>query len=205
MSNENIKHVIEEHGRSKQKKVMALASYENKGRTFRVFELGEFYFHNKSNEWKKRKSVSLNTGNYRVMKEALDRDHEKIMDWLGVDYVPEDVARYTEIQELAKLEAEYVVGEHTIKFHNDLRDPRFFLTEHKGGEDEISMNLAHPFTRSFAEADDATQELLLNVIQSYSHTKARLKGEMYYDPKMLFNHLETDWSRYLKDKMENGG
>ena len=97
--------------------------------------------YNKLNEWKKRKSVSLNTGNFRVMKEALDRNHETIMDWLGVDYVPEDVARYTEIQELAKLDAEYVIGEHIISFHNDARDPQFFRIEHKGGEDEISMNI----------------------------------------------------------------
>lgn len=202
MSNER---VIEEHGNLNRKKVISLASYSMRGRNYRVFELGEYYFKPKEQEWKKRKSVSLNTGNYRVMKEAIDRDHELIMDWLGVDYVAEDVVRYTEIQELSKLDAEYVVGEHIIKLHNDLRDPQFFRTEHKGGEDEISMNLAHPFTRAFVEADDAAQVMLLNVIQSYSHTKSRLMGEMYYDPKMLFNHLETDWSRYLKDKMENGG
>ena len=52
---------------------------------------------------------------------GFDRNHETIMDWLGVDYVPEDVARYTEIQELAKLDAEYVIGEHIISFHNDAR------------------------------------------------------------------------------------
>jgi len=193
--------VIEEHGSERQKKVISLSEY--KGRRFLL--LSEHFWNKKNHVWTMKKGVSLNTGNYKVMKQALDRKHESIMDWLGVDYVPEDVARYTEIQELAKLDAEYVVGEHTIAFHNDLRDPQFFRAEHKGGEDEISMNLAHPFTRAFAKADAVTQEMLLNVIQSYCHTKSRLQGEMYYDPKMLFNHLETDWSSYLKDKMENGG
>lgn len=193
--------VIEEHGSERQKKVISLSEY--KGRRFLL--LSEHFWNKKNHVWTMKKGVSLNTGNYKVMKQALDREHESIMDWLGVDYVPEDVARYTEIMELALEHEEYVVGEHTIAFHNDLRDPQFFRAEHKGGEDEISMNLAHPFTRAFAKADAVTQEMLLNVIQSYCHTKSRLQGEMYYDPKMLFNHLETDWSSYLKDKMENGG
>ena len=193
--------VIEEHGNSRHKKVLQLSEYKGN----RTLLLSQNFWSKRDHEWRMARGVSLNTGNYKVMKQALDREHEAIMDWLGVDYVPEDVARYTEIQELAQLDAEYVVGEHTIAFHNDLRDPQFFRAEHKGGEDEISMNLAHPFTREFAKADDVAKEMLLNVIQSYCHTKSRLQGEMYYDPKMLFNHLETDWSHHLKDKMENGG
>ena len=51
----------------------------------------------------------------------------------------------------------YVIGEHIISFHNDSRDPQFFRIEHKGGEDEISMNLAHPFTESFAKAEEETK------------------------------------------------
>ena len=95
MPNDNIKQVIEEHGNHRQKKVMALASYESKGRTYRVFELGEFYFHNKLNEWKKRKSVSLNTGNFRVMKEALDRNHEAIIE--STIKILSDYDKYKEI------------------------------------------------------------------------------------------------------------
>ena len=193
--------VIEEHGNSRAKKVLQLSEYKGN----RTLLLSQNFWSKSDHEWRMAKGVSLNTGNYRVMKQALDREHEAIMDWLGVDYVPEDVARYTEIQELAQLDAEYVVGEHTITIYTDTRDPQFFRAEHKGGEDEISLNRTHPFTRAFAEADAVTQEMLLNVIQSYCHTKSRLQGEMYYDPKMLFNHLETDWSHHLKDKMENGG
>ena len=193
--------VIEEHGSDRRKKVLQLSDWNG----HRTLLLSENFWSNREHGWRMKKGVSLNTGNYKVMKQALDREHETIMAWLGVDYVPEDVARYTEIMELALEDEEYVVGEHTITFHNDLRDPQFFRAEHKGGEDEISLNLAHPFTRAFAKADDVAKEMLLNVIQSYCHTKSRLQGEMYYDPKMLFNHLETDWSRYLKDKMENGG
>ena len=111
--------VIEEHGNRSQKKVLSLESYTARGRVFRVFELSQWFFIDREHRWQKKKGVSLNTGNYRVMKEAIDRHNEVIMDWLGVDYVPEDVARYTEIQELAKLDAQYVVGEHIIKFYED--------------------------------------------------------------------------------------
>ncbi|SVD98853.1 uncharacterized protein METZ01_LOCUS451707, partial [marine metagenome] len=67
--------VIEEHGNLDRKKVLSLESYNIRGRSFRVFELGEFFFIKRENRWQKKKSVSLNTGNYRVMKEAIDRNN----------------------------------------------------------------------------------------------------------------------------------
>ena len=90
------------------------------------FFFSEYYWKKNEHEWKMKKGVSLNTGNYRVMKEALDRNDEIIMDWLGVDYVPEDVARYTEIMELARINEEFLIGEHKVVLHDDRRDPTIF-------------------------------------------------------------------------------
>ena len=113
--------VIEEHGNERQKKVISLSEF--KGRRFLLFF--RILLEKNEHEWKMKKGVSLNTGNYRVMKEALDRNDEIIMDWLGVDYVPEDVARYTEIMELARINEEFLIGEHKVVLHDDRRDPSF--------------------------------------------------------------------------------
>ena len=75
-------------------------------------------------------------------------------------------------------------------------------TEHRGGEDKISINAAHPFKDAFSEADPKSQKLILDILQSFSHTRSRLSGQRYFDPDMLFYHLEHDWSNYLKDKLE---
>ena len=190
--------VIEEHGSERQKKVLSLSEFKAN----RVLLLSEHFWSKRDQEWRMKKGVSLNTGNYQVMKEALDREHESIMDWLGVDYVPEDVARYTEIMELARIDEQFSIGEHIVTLHDERRDPNFFRTEHRGGEDKISINAAHPFKDAFSEADPKSQKLILDILQSFSHTRSRLSGQRYFDPDMLFYHLEHDWSNYLKDKLE---
>ena len=189
--------MLEEHGSERLKKVLSLSDFKGN----RTLMFSEHFWSKKDHEWRMKKGVSLNTGNYRVMKEALDRENESIMDWLGVDYVPEDVARYTEIMELARLNEEFVIGQHTVLLHDDRRDPSFFRVEHKGGEDAISFNAAHPFKDAFSKADPNSQMLILDLIQTFSHTTQQLKGQLYYDPNMLFNHLDYDWSNYLKDKL----
>jgi len=191
--------VIEEHGNERQKKVISLSEFKG----YRMLLFSEHFWSKKEHQWRMKKGVSLNTGNYRVMKEALDRKDEEIMDWLGVDYVPEDVARYTEIMELARLDEEFVIGEHTVILHDERRDPSFFRIQHKGGEDIISLNASHPFKDRFSNIDSKSQMLILDLIQSFAHTTQRLKGGKYYDPDMLFTHLSHDWSNYLKDKLSD--
>ena len=144
--------VIEEHGNERQKKVISLSEFKG----HRMLLFSEHFWSKKDHQWRMKKGVSLNTGNYRVMKEALDRKDEVIMDWLGVDYVPEDVARYTEIMQLARLDEEFVVGGHNVILHDDRRDPSFFRIQHKGGEDIISLNVSHPFK-------------IKNIVQSLSY------------------------------------
>ena len=192
--------VIEEHGNEREKKVVSLSEFKG----HRFLQFSKHYWKKNDHQWGQYKgAITWNTGNYRVMKEALDRNNEAIMDWLGVDYVPEDVARYTEIMELARLGEEFVVGEHTVILHDDRRDPSFFRIQHKGGEDIISLNASHPFKDRFSNVDAKSQTLILDLIQSFAHTAQRLKGGKYYDPDMLFTHLDQDWSNYLKDKLSD--
>lgn len=187
--------VIEEHGSERQKKVISLNEYQGN----RTLLLSEHFWSKRDQEWRMKKGVSLNTGNYRVMKEAMDRENEAIMDFLGVDYVPEDVARYTEIMEMARLDQQFSIGEHEVMLHSDHRDPGFFQIEHRGGKDVISLNTSHPFKDAFSKANPVSQKLILDIIQAFSHTTHRLRGQRYYEPEMLFTHLNHDWSNYLRD------
>lgn len=191
--------VIEEHGGSRSKKVLQLGEYEGN----RYLELAQYFFSKKESEWKKKKGVTLNKDNYKTLKEALDRKNETVMDWLGVGYVPEDVARYNEVQEEALSDNKYAIGDQLVSEYNEPRDPQFFRVEHRGGEDVILLNAAHPFKESFSNAEPESKKLIITMIQAFNHSKEMLQGQPAYDPQMLFEHLEVDWSRYFKDKLEN--
>jgi hypothetical protein len=190
--------VIEEHGSASRKKVLQLAEFNDN----RYLELGEFYFNNKEKEWRKKKGVSLNRDNYKIIKEAIEREHETIMNWLEVDYVPDNISRYNDAQERALLENEYTLGTLIISEYNDPRDLHFFKVENKGGKDIVSLNSCHPFKEAFDKAHPETKEVVAKMMQAFNQTKKLLQSQPAYDPEMLFNHLEIDWSRYLKDSID---
>ena len=190
--------VIEEHGGSRSKKVLQLDEYQGS----RYLELAQYYFKKKESEWKKKRGITLNKDNYRTIKEALDKEHEAIMDWLGVGYVPEDVSRYNEVQEKAAEDNQYAIGDYVVSEFTDRRNPLFFRIEHQGGKDVIFLNAAHPFKTFFAQLGDESKLLILSMLQAFNHSKEMLQGQPAFDPEMLFSHLQLDWSRYFKDSLE---
>ena len=84
--------VIEEHGSERQKKVIALNEYQGN----RTLLLSEHFWSKRDQNWRMKKGVSLNTGNYRVMKEALDRENE---------------AAYCGYDSIGKIGIEYNIGD----------------------------------------------------------------------------------------------
>jgi hypothetical protein len=172
----------------------------------RFLDMRYFYFDKNDQEYKPtRKGISLTKSNYLMMKKVVEKNHEEVMDWLGVGYVPEHVTEYQKQQEeQAKLVRYMTVGKLELFFENEKRDPGFFRVETLGGQSQLYINEAHVFGNKLAStiknnnSDNSIIHLILNLLLMYDKSKDGLKGTVSIDPEVLFEQLEYDWANFLK-------
>ena len=195
-----IERVLDEHGGRKNKKIFRLGEYEG----HRYFEIREFFLPKDKNEWKPtRKGITLNKDTYRVLRDLIEREDEVIMDWIGVGYVPEEVARYEEVQEQAAMDNRHRAGELVIDEYDESRDVRFFDVSHEGEEVHVRLNMAHPLAARLSGVGEDIQRLLGAVLQAYHQARVSLADTPAFDPETIFMHLEQDWAKYLRDALED--
>lgn len=190
--------VLDEHGGAKHRKVFALDEFKG----HRYFEIREFFL-DQEDEWKpKKKGITLNKDTFRVLCDLIDRDREKISDWLGAGYVPDDVTRYEEVEEKAATANRYRAGSLVLGEHHEERDVRFFQVSYEGGEVRLSLNRSHPFASHLSEESETVQRLLALVIQAYHEARVMLAEAPAHKPEIVFMHLEQDWSKFLRAALE---
>lgn len=191
--------VLDEHGGTRRRKVFALNEFQG----HRYFEIEEFFLNRGSHEWRKKKGVTFNKDAYRVLRETINRSDEKIMDWIGVGYVPEDVARYEEVQEMAVHDNRYAAGDLEVSTYREHRDPCFFHVEHEGQMDNVLLNDAHPMSTVLQSHDDRVKLIIATILAAYHRARSMLADAPAYDPHTLFTHLEQDWGKYLADAIRS--
>lgn len=190
--------ILDEHGGAKRRKVFALDEYEG----HRYMEIREYYL--SGDDWKPgRKGITLNRDTYRILRDLIEREDESIMDWVGMGYVPEDVARYEEVQEQAAIDNRYRSGDLVVESYNEPRDSCFFAVRHEGNLDHVELNEAHPLAQLLAQ--DNGEEILKIIgllLQSYYRARTMLSDSPAIDPNTIFMHLEQDWGKYLRDALK---
>lgn len=189
--------VLDEHGDERKRKVFALNEYME----HRYLEIEEFYFDRKRSEWTKKKGISINQDTYRVLRDVLDRRDAEIMDWIGVGYVPEEVSRYEEVQAAAAHDSKYQIGELVVAEHSEPRDPCFFTIQHEGGQTRVSFNTAHPLSATLIAQGPETVGVVASLLAAYHRARLMLGDTPAFDPASLFDHLEQDWGKYLRDSL----
>ncbi len=190
--------VLAEQGSPRNRLVLALDEYQG----HRYLDAREWYLDRKAEEWKpKKRGVTFNRDRFGALMELVQTRAEEIMDWLGVGYVPEHVARYEEAQAQAQLETRYRVGDLEIGTFSERRDPRFFRVEHEGGADRVSFNSEQAVASKLSNEDVAAT--LGAVLCAYQRARAMLSASPATDPEVLFEQLEFDWARYLSDYLSD--
>jgi hypothetical protein len=186
--------VVTEQGSSHSRFVIALDEYEG----HRYLDLREWFLEKKTKKWRpKKKGITLNRDRFRVVLELVEQKSEEVMDWLGIGYVPEHVARYVEAQEQAAITNEFVVGDLEISTHSERRDPRFFRVDHRGNTDKVSLNTEHRIASKLSDPDQAW--IVGAMLAAFSRARVMLGDAPATDPEILFEQLEQDWARYLQD------
>ena len=202
MKNER-REVLAEDGPASKKLIIKLGEYKG----HRLFELRFHYFNKKEQDFTPtRKGLSLTRSNYLTVKKVIEKNHEQVMDWLGVSYVPQHVEENQVAQEKAYKETEYSSGEVCFKTKKYFRDPDFFKAQHEGGQTTVIFNEEHPFFNSISdilvsgEIGEKAIAMIASMLVAYSTAKLRLKDSPSSHPEILFEQLEYDWSEYLKNK-----
>ena len=176
----------------------------------RFLDLRYFYFDKKDQEYKPtRKGISLTKSNYLIVKKVVEKNHEEVMDWLGVGYVAEHVEEYQKEQEAQAEKIKYIsIGNIDLYFENEKRDPGFFRVEYIGGSNHLYINEGHPVGANLAKmikSESITDDLLKmfsSILFLYAKSRDSLKGTVSIDPEVLFEQLEYDWANHLKSEFK---
>ena len=191
--------LLYEDGTRRNKFMIKLSEF--KGR--HLLDIRNWYFDQKTDEYKStRKGVALTLGKFDAVYTIMSRYHDTIRAWLTepatANHVDEQ-NRYSETAAFARQPISAVteaVG----------RQSNFFYVEHQGGIDKIIFNEDHPFTQRLTdimgdESDDEYWELVKSLCMSYERSRRRLEGQTVQRPEALFDLLESNWSRFLKEYM----
>ena len=192
---------LAEDGSSRNRLVIKLTEYEEN----RLLDCRYWYLDKKSGEFRPtRKGVMLTKSNYLSFKTVIETKHEEVMDWLGVGYVPEHVAKYAGEQEQCCQQAKHCMGDVHYVVKPLPNQKNFFSVNHHGGQEEVAINSLHPFgeliNRMTKNGDDAQEmvKIVCNLIASFSRARERFDDSAATDPSILFDHLEFEWSDFLK-------
>ena len=195
------RYILAEDGSAYKKLIVKLKEYEG----HRLLELRYHYFDKKKHEFfPTKKGIALTKSNYLTVKKVIEKNHEQVMDWLGVGYVPEHIARNQQAQEEAYQEIEYSSGAVEVKAESYARDPDFFKCNHEGGKIKIAFNTAHPISLEIMDLLNSKKEgekavkIIASLLAAYSSAKHRLANSPSAHPEILFEQLEYDWAEYLK-------
>jgi hypothetical protein len=112
------------------------------------------------------------------------------------------VTRYEEVQAAAAADSRYRAGEIIVAQHDEPRDPCFFTVAYEGGQTRVSLNAAHPLSRTLLAQPPDTLNLFAALIASYHRARVTLGDTPALDPASLFNHLEQDWGKFLRDSLK---
>lgn len=205
--NKIVTETILEEGPSKKRLVVQLTEYEE----HRLLDIRYWFYSKYQRELiRSKKGITLTKNYYLLIRNTLNRNNEKILDWLGVSYVPEHVQKYREEQEENIEKNIHKMGEIKKSSENEYYDKNFFQVEHKGGLDHIFYNESHPFHGELQSIGIDTDEkkLFLNLVNailaSYSKAKVKFENSPSTDPKILFQNLEYNWSEFLKNYLISG-
>jgi hypothetical protein len=190
--------ILDESGSSQKRKVFSLGTYEG----HRYFEVEEYYLDRRIQEWKKKKGVSINKDAYSILRNVIVNRNEEILSWLNVNYVPENIARYEELQNSAAERSGAVVGERQVGGYKETRDPRFADIKFEGGVDRVLYNHAHPLSAELSDAGPAAEAVVSALLQAFHRARTLLAGTPAVDSETLLTHLEHDWAKFLKDALK---
>lgn len=189
--------ILAEDGSEKKKLVIRLTEYEGN----RLLDLRFWYFSKKDGEWHRtRKGIMLNRENFVCARKTFDAYNEKVLDWLGIGYVPEHVEKYAKEQEEAVEKSAYSPDKVTTSTVDQVKNPAFFEVVHRGGETKVDYNKSHPFFEKLkgTVVEGKSTDAVSLLLASYHKAKARFGDSPVTDASILFDQLEHEWSNHLK-------
>jgi len=194
MSNEK---VLVEDGSPSKKLRIQLKEYEG----HRLLDLRYWYTDKKDKILKPtQKGINLTRSNYLTFKSVITNNHEEVMDWLGVGYVPANVDEYTKKQYQCANEQKYSVGNYDVSLCDFGSSFIMYEIIHLAGRISIKLNTDHKFIKNISKQFSGNNDvihLVCNMIMAFDNAKHGLSGSHSVNADALIEQLEYDWSYTL--------
>ena len=213
MSNlEENEKIIASAGSQSNTIVFTLDEYEGR----RTLDIRKFYFNKTKKEFKPtKKGISLSESTYAIVKNILNGNHDKIIEWLeGNSNVPAFVLKTEKEEKESAKNAKYIAKK-SQRSKEKWKDLTFFDTKAEGGKDNIIFNENHPFISilekiNFMLIDEedkkkrlellkTLQELFDIVLISFSRAHHLFDNTPVINPQSLIENLMFNWGAILKE------
>ena len=155
-----------------------------------------------------RKGIVLNKRNYLLVTEDFKKNHEKILDWLGITYVPEHIENYSQRQNETLNNLEYKLGEISASKSKNGNQELLYQYQSLGGLEKIIYNESHSFNEEIDKITGPEIEfnmfktLLDLLLISYEKTKEKFSGIPVSNTDIFFENFQTVWFEILRRSIE---
>jgi hypothetical protein len=192
--------VLGEDGPQRKRLSIRLTEYEGT----RLLDLRFWFYSAKDREWQRtKKGIMLNRENFICARDTLASHSEKILDWLGIAYLPQHVENYDRRQSEA-VECRGRVGvSMSVSSYQETRSPEFFRIASEGGRADVGFNEEHPLYAAMdaANTKDEALQLLAAVLNGFHQAKIRMEDGPISDSELFLSQLEQEWAKNLKAQM----
>lgn len=147
-----------------------------------------------------QKGINLTRSNYLTFKSVITNNHEEVMDWLGVGYVPAHVDEYTKKQHQYANEQKYKVGNYDVSLCEFGSNTMLYEVTHLAGKIQIKLNTEHKFVKDISKQLAESKEVIkivCEMLMAFDNAKNGLGGAHSVNADALIEQLEYDWSHSL--------
>lgn len=196
--------VIGEDGPASKRLVVRLSHYEES----QLLDIRYWYQDKKTSEYRPTgKGISLTRRNFQFLRDMIERKTERILDWLSISYVPEEVAAYDARQAEANADLDLATPPSRLSLVREPRDAEFFHVSRNGGEAVVNLNEAHPFVAhllaAVGDGDEVeAKALLARLLLCHAQAELALADAPATHSTVLFDQLRFNWSGLLRRSSE---
>lgn len=153
-----------------------------------------------------RKGIALGSNDFHFLVRAIHSNETKIVEWLerGDEESWIELKRVRAAVESARYEAKSF-----IRSARPERTLTFFSIAEEGGKLKLVYNQSHPLYNELEQvlradpSDSRMVQLFDFVLVAYARCRAQFNPEVKVDPDVLFDSLEAEWGKSLKQYIED--
>ncbi len=155
-----------------------------------------------------KKGISLAEKTYTIVQNVLREHDDEIRSWLeNGNSISNLVKKDISDQKKASIDNRYRIHGYDCD-EKKMKSPLFFITDAKGGRDQITINTNHEFSKRLTRLKDSIDseskfkevlEVILSIVVAFSRSHRLFDNSSNITPDHYFDTLLFNWGVFLQN------